>query len=233
MRTLLLFFLVETLCLQVSAQRIIELPAAAEQTHPELIIERISIYNDSTVVQLSVENKMEQGGWFCADRNIYIENPTLRMKYRLIRARGIPACPSVHNFKRAGEVLRFSLIFPGIPENLRVINLIEDCNKSCFRFKGVILDGKLNEDIRLYNRGVEHYAANRLDEAVECFARVVETIPAFPTHVYGYSYYNLVRIHADKGDTNNAAFWTEQLKSSPLPDKEYFIDLLRREKLTK
>jgi biopolymer transport protein ExbD len=62
MRTLLLFFLVETLCLQVSAQRIIELPAAAEQTHPELIIERISIYNDSTVVQLSVENKMEQGG---------------------------------------------------------------------------------------------------------------------------------------------------------------------------
>ncbi len=211
------------------AQLAIDNPNVAEQSQPELKINRITVYNDSTVINLSIENKLAAGGWYCADKKIYIEDPKTFYRYFLIRTRGIPTCPSVHNFTSIGEVLRFTLVFPSIKSTPRLINLIEDCDKACFSFKGIILDKKLNEDINNYTIGVEHYAANRTQEAISCFMKVVEEIPEFPTHVYGYSYFNLIRIFKDNGDSATMKFWFDRLESSTLPDKQYFIDALRKE----
>jgi tetratricopeptide (TPR) repeat protein len=213
----------------VEAQQTINEPAVAEQSHQDLNITQIDLYKDSTVIYLSVENKMAQGGWFCADKNIYIENPKNHKRLNIIKAKGIPTCPSVHNFIRIGEKLNFSLVFPEIPVETKLLNLVEDCDKSCFKFSGIILDEKLNLDIKLYNHGVELYAANSTKEAIDCFTKVVEVIPEFPTHVYGYSYFNLIRIYADKGDKETALFWFDQLQKSTLADKQYFIDTLRKE----
>ncbi|MHC1703707.1 MAG: hypothetical protein AB9846_07345 [Tenuifilaceae bacterium] len=226
---LLLFFLAATSFLK--AQVVIDNPAVAEQNHQELVIIKIELYKDSTIVNLSVENKLAQGGWFCTDRNTYVEEPKSRLRYNLLKAKGIPYCPSVHSFKKIGEKLYFTLVFPGIPSGTKRINIIENCDKACFSFKGVILDNKLNNDINLYTKGVELYAANSLNEAIDCFTKVVETIPEFPTHVYGYSYFNLIRIYADKGDKLTSRFWREQLERSALPDKQYFIDALIKEKV--
>jgi len=226
---LLLLFLAANSFL--NAQVIIDNPAVAEQNHQELVITKIELYKDSTIVNLSVENKLVQGGWFCTDRNTYVEEPKSRLRYNLIKARGIPYCPSVHSFKNIGEKLYFSLIFPSIPSGTKLINIIENCDKACFSFKGVILDNKLNKDINLYTKGVELYAANKLNEAIDCFTQVVESIPEFPTHVYGYSYFNLIRIYADRGDKLTTRFWIEQLERSTLPDKQYFIDALIKEKV--
>lgn len=215
--------------LSLTAQVVINKPTCAEQTHPELIINSIQIFKDSTVINLSVENKLVQGGWFCADKNIFLETPSDHKKTRVIKANGIPTCPSVHSFKRIGEMLSFSLVFPGIPAETKLLNLVEDCDKSCFSFKGIILDEKLNADIKLYSKGVEFYAANKTTEAIECFTKVVETIPAFPTHVYGYSYFNLIRIFYNNGNKITAKFWLDQLEKSTLPDKQYFINSLQKE----
>jgi tetratricopeptide (TPR) repeat protein len=211
------------------AQLIINEPAVAEQTHQDLTILKVSLYRDSSVIDLSVENKMEQGGWFCADQKIYIEDTKDHKRYNIINARGIPRCPSVHGFKRVGEKLNFTLIFPGLPSGIKLLNLVEDCDKSCFRFSGIILDDKLNNDIKLYSRGVELYAANNNKDAIDCFTKVVETIPEFPTHVYGYSFFNLIRIYFNSGDKLTARFWYDQLEKSTLPDKQYFITALKKE----
>ena len=213
----------------IRAQRIIENPAVAEQTHQDLKIVRVSKYSDSTVINLSLENKMAEGGWFCADNKIYIENPKDHQRFDIIKARGIPRCPSVHRFKKVGEKLNFTLVFPKLPAETTLLNLIEDCDKSCFSFKGIILDEKLNSDINLYTHGVELYAANKNNEAIDCFTKVVEVIPAFPTHVYGYSFFNLIRIYANSGDKVTAKFWLDRLEKSSLPDKQYFINALQKE----
>jgi len=213
----------------VNAQQIIENPAVAEQTHQDLKIVRIGIYSDSTIINLSIENKLVQGGWFCADTKIYIENPKDHQRYSLIKARGIPRCPSVYNFKYEGERLNFTLVFPKVPAKTALLNLIEDCEKSCFQFKDIILDEKLNRDINLYTHGVELYAANKINEAIDCFTKVVEDIPAFPTHVYGYSYFNLIRIYSNLGNKSKAMFWYDQLEKSTLPDKQYFTNSLQKE----
>jgi tetratricopeptide (TPR) repeat protein len=214
----------------VDAQKILENPAIAdEQTHQDLTILRVGLYSDSTVIELSIQNKLAQGGWFCADRNIYIENPKDHKRFNLIKTRGIPTCPSVHNFTRIDEKLNFYLVFPKIPAETKLINVIEDCDKSCFRFTEVILDEKLNKDIKLYTRGVDLYASNKINDAIDCFTKVVEVIPEFPTHVYGYSYFNLIRIYFNKGDKLTARYWYDQLEKSHLADKDYFINSLKKE----
>lgn len=213
----------------ISAQSVIENPNVAEQTHQELKILKISIYNDSTIIDLAIENKLASGGWFCTDRNTYIEDPKSQSRYKLVKTRGIPNCPSVYNFTQAGEILTFTLVFPPTPSITNLMNLIEDCDKACFSFKGIILDKDLNDDINTYSLGVEHYAANRTSEAINCFMKVVEDIPEFPTHVYGYSYYNLIRIYKEKGDLVTMRFWLDQLSRSPLPDRQYFLDALKKE----
>lgn len=224
----IIFYLLFSFSL-IEAQTIVDNPAVAEQTHQELEIVRIGLFKDSTVIDLSVENKLAQGGWFCADNKIYIESQKDHKHLNIIKARGIPRCPSVHNFKKVGEKLNFTLVFPAIPANTRLLNLVEDCDKSCFRFSDIILDKKLNNDIKLYSHAMELYAGNKTDEAIECFTKVVEVVPDFPTHVYGYSYFNLIRIYSDKGDKVTARFWLDQLEKSTLPDKQYFINSLKKE----
>lgn len=212
------------------SQIVVNKPFAAEQSHPELSIDLISFYADSTVVQLTVVNKLDKGGWFCADRDIYLENPLTRQRYSLIGSIGIPTCPNTHNFKRKDDKLSFTLLFPALPFGLRTLNLVENCNKACFSFRGIILNEKLNNDIRTFNQGMEFYTANKIDQAVACFVKVIEEIPSIPTHVYGYSYYHLILIHRNKGDELTAKFWLEQLERSSLPDKQYFMDAAQKSK---
>lgn len=213
------------------AQLVIEAPIAVDQTHQDLNIDFVRIYKDSTVFELSVENKLAQNGWFCADKKIYIETLTGHQRFNILNARGIPRCPNVYSFKRVGEKLHFTLIFPAIPQGTNRLNLVEDCDKSCFKFLEIILDNKLNADFRIYSKGVELYAANKLDQAIDCFSKVVEVIPSSPSHIYGYSYYNLIKIYNDKKDKEKVLFWLEQLEKSPLINKQYFINSLQKEGL--
>lgn len=211
------------------AQVVIEKPFSAELSHPELTIESIELYSDSTVINLTIVNNADSNGWFCADKNIYIENLNTRQRYYRVGSRGIPICPATHNFSRKGETLSFTLIFPAIPQNLNSINIVEDCSKACFFFKGVILSNKLNSDIRLFNQGMEYYTKNNIPQALEYFSKVVDDIPANPTHVYGYAFYHLVMIYHSMGDSHNAGFWLNQLKTSALPNKDYFIRMVKRD----
>lgn len=211
------------------AQRVIVNPFAAELSHPELNIDSVAMYSDSTVFYMTVENKADKGGWFCADKKIYIENPKTHERIYRRATRGIPVCPDTYNFKALGEKLSFSLLFPVISSDLKTINLIEDCDRACFYFKGIILDNKLNSDIRTFNKGMEYYTANSLDSAIQCFTDVVNYIPDFSTHVYGYAYYHLVVIYNSKGDSISAHFWLNQLRASILPNKDYFIKMIKRD----
>ena len=216
--------------LSTSAQiRVVKNPSVAQQTHPEMQIEEISFYSDSTIVEISVVNRIAQGGWFCADKNTFIEDPHNFIRRKVINVEGIPWCPSAHRFSRVGEVLRFKLIFPGLPGNPETLNLIEVCDKSCFALRGIILNEKLNTDIRLFDEGMAHYSANRFSEAIAIFAKVVEEIPSNPTHVYGYSFYNLIRINWDLGNKETALVWLNQLQKSGLPNSQYFINNLKKE----
>lgn len=212
-----------------SQNRVVKDPAVAQQTHPELKINEIQFFNDSIVVFLTISNKLNSGGWFCADKNTFIEDVDQFTRRKVARANGIPWCPNSHKFTEVGETLSFSLTFPALPGEPELLNLIEQCDKACFSLKGIILDEKLNRDIRLFDEGTNYYVANQFDKALEVYYRIVEEIPHKPTHVYGYSYSNIVQILWKQGKTDEALNWLKQLEMSGLPNSRYFIENIKKE----
>ncbi|PKP42045.1 MAG: hypothetical protein CVT95_12625 [Bacteroidetes bacterium HGW-Bacteroidetes-12] len=209
--------------------RVVKNPIVAQQSHSELKIDEIHFFADSTIVFLTITNRLKEGGWFCADRNIYLEDAKQFTRRKLVGVKGIPWCPDSHKFTSIGEALSFSLSFPAMPGEPELLNLIEQCDKACFVLKGIILDEKLNRDIRLFDEGTDYFVNDNLDKALEVFYKIVEEIPSNPTHVYGYSYYNIIRIHWQKGNKEEALRWLKQLELSGLPNTKYFIENLRSE----
>jgi len=231
MNRLSLLLFAFTLFFEGNAQtRVVLNPSVAEQSHREMRIDQIMFYTDSTVIDLTIENGLAEGGWFCLDRNTYIEDMKGYARKKIVNAHGISWCPQVYRFQQAGETLNFSLVFPDMAVEAEVFNLVEQCERACFSFRGIILDDKLNFDIRVFDEAMKCYVANKLDQAIELFMNIVEDIPANPTHVYGYSYYHLVQIYLNKGDEKTAQFWFEQLERSGLANRQYFMDAIKREK---
>ena len=87
-------------------------PNYALKSHETLIISKIDVSREKTVVYLSIENRIA-GGQFCADRNIFIINPD-GTRNKLTSSSGIPICPNTYNFKTIGEKLDFILTFPAL-----------------------------------------------------------------------------------------------------------------------
>ncbi|MCK5782342.1 MAG: hypothetical protein KAH10_07105 [Flavobacteriales bacterium] len=198
-------------------------PVSGELNQIELKIENISISDTKTVVTLSVVNQMESGAWYCADENIYLYSKESDKRYYITGKENIPTCPEKHEFKSVGEELRFKLIFPSIKYSGTRIDLIEDCNNSCFYFKDIILDNKLNSDIHLFDLALGQYQSGNKNLAAVNFERVIKEIPDNPTHVYGFAYSYLYKIAQESGNQKKADAWKSSFLNSSLPNKEYYL----------
>jgi hypothetical protein len=65
------------------------------------------------------------GGWVQIERNSFIRPVGSEKKYTLIQAINIPIAPTKHFFKRSGEYLHYTLLFPALPKSTRKIDIIE------------------------------------------------------------------------------------------------------------
>jgi len=214
------FFIISFFC--ANAQ-IIERPNFGEKSHQTLTILKIELTDSYTKICFSVENKSDKGDWFCADKNISLVNSLGNEKYKLIKSENIPTCPQTYKFTFAGESLLFSLFFPKINPALKTIDIVEECNNACFTFRGVILDQNLNNEI---NMGYNRYSKGKLDLAAVCFANVINN---YKTYNYGFPYYVLTKIYAEKNDFAQSKNWYEQLKKSNVKDKANLLKLIESE----
>lgn len=220
---LLLFILYSS----VTFSQVYKNPIAAKQSHPELEITKIQITDNETVVSLKVTNKLSTGGWFCADKNIYLKSSKGNTKYELLKSENIPTCPDKHEFALSGETLEFKLYFPPIPDTIKYIDLIEDCSNACFSFHGIILDNEHNEKIRSFETGFDLFGNNEFEKSIPYFERVLDGKPTVDSHIYGLSYYYLVVIYDHLGDKEKMNLWYKKLLDSDLDDKDTFIKELK------
>jgi len=72
------------------------------------------------------KTKYVNGGWV----NIHPTTFLVRNEETLplLHAENIPMAPSMHMFKRPGELKNFTLIFPAIPKEWDQFSLIEECS---------------------------------------------------------------------------------------------------------
>lgn len=99
-----------------------------------------------TIVHCSYVSKTKyiNGGWV----NIHPTTFLVRNEETLplLHAENIPMAPSMHMFKRSGELKHFTLIFPAIPKEWEEFSLIEECSSG----GGFVVKNLLRNDSGVY-----------------------------------------------------------------------------------
>jgi hypothetical protein len=211
-----LFFFINGL-LNIYSQTFIH-PNAGLRSHETLEISKVVLTAQKTVVFLSIEN-MITGGYFCADKNIFIIYPD-GTRSRLISSNGIPACPETYKFKTIGEKLNFELTFPPLTQNTQWIDLTEDCTENCFSFYGVCLNNDLNKMIDDASVLAEN---GEPAKASVSFIKIANAIDGKNSGIEGLIYMNIVKLTRETGNIQKASEWYNKLKSSVIPRSELYI----------
>jgi hypothetical protein len=196
-------------------------PNYALKSHETMSIRKIEISSERTIVYLSVENRIT-GGKFCADRNIYIIDPS-GVKYKLVKATGIPVCPESYTFNSIGEVLSFTLEFPPVKRDSKWVDIVEDCTSNCFRFYGVTLDNALNKKLD------EAFALSekvKPAESVELFRKILEETDNQNLGIEGFLYINIITFSLEDNDKPGAMAWYKRLGESHAPRVSEYLKFL-------
>jgi hypothetical protein len=193
-------------------------PNVALKSHETLDIMKVATSNERTDIFLKVENRIK-GGNFCADKNIYLVYPD-GTRSLMTGSNGIPVCPDTYKFRSPGEHLDFVLTFPPIRKGTGAVNLIEDCEQSCFSFYGIILDNTLNKNIDdAFTRAENDEPA----QALVSFTRIAEQKGDQNSGAAGLLYLNIVKLSKATGNSVKAAEWYKKLETSGLPETALYI----------
>jgi hypothetical protein len=196
-------------------------PNTGLKSHETMELRKIEITSEMTVARFSVENRIE-GGYFCADKNIYIIYPD-GSRTKLVKTSGIPQCPDSYKFKSIGEKLQFTLEFPPLKAGTRWIDIIEECSGNCFSFFGVTLDMELNKKL-----DEAFLIASKGDplKTMLLFRNILESVDDNNPGIEGSLFINIINAAVEAGDKVEAAVWYKRLLSSGAPRLTQYIKYL-------
>jgi len=189
---------------------------------PETLeISKIEMLAGKTVIYLTIENRIA-GGYFCADRNIYILDPAGN-KYNLVKATGIPVCPDTYSFKSVGEKLSFTLTFPPLKEGTGWIDIVEDCPDNCFWFYGITLDNELNKTLDdAFLTAEKGSPADNMN----LFKGILDRIDNQNPGIEGLLYINIINAAVEDNDKVNALVFYKRLAKSNAPRVDQYLKYL-------
>ncbi len=117
-------------------------------------IEQIRLNEDNTQIDFVYISPKEyiNGGWIQIDADCFISPVGSEISYKMIRAINIPIAPNKYHFKRSGQVLRFSLLFPALSKKVKAIDFIEKLAEGTyFNFFNIALQHNEPTLIRIVN----------------------------------------------------------------------------------
>jgi hypothetical protein len=221
MKAIISFFFVSIIFTGNMFSQTYQRPNMGLKSPASLDLVKVEIAGNKTVLYLSVENRIE-GGYFCADKNIYIIDSKGK-KLMLENSNGIPVCPDSYKFKSIGEKLDFTLTFPALETGCNWIDLVEDCSDNCFSMYGIILDNKLNQRID------ESFALAEKNEPVKAmmsFISIAESSDFKNQGASGLLHINIVKLATENGNKLKAAEWYNKLKTSDISGVSRYIKFL-------
>jgi hypothetical protein len=89
------------------------------------------------------------GGWIRIAPETFIENKITKQRYTLVNAENIPIAPMHHYFETKKDWRYFSLIFPPIPQDDCLLNIIEVENGTPNDFNYYNIELKMADGIEI------------------------------------------------------------------------------------
>ena len=197
-------------------------PNIALKSHETLVISKVELTIEKTLIYLSVENQRNEGGSFCADKKIYLLYPN-GSRLNLKRAQNIPVCPDSYKFKSVGEKLQFTLEFPPLTPGTKWIDIIEDCTSNCFWFYGVTLDNELNKRL---DEAFELASKGQTAGNIILFKKILDDIDSQDLGIEGLLYINIINAAAEDANNVDMAVWYKRMVSSHAPRVDQYIKYL-------
>jgi hypothetical protein len=197
------------------------MPATGLKSHETMEIVKVENSSDKTTIYLSIENRIK-GGVFCADRNIYIGFSD-GTRSKMVKSTGIPQCPDSYKFKKIGEKLEFSLVFPPVKPGTGWFDLIEDCSDNCFSVYGILLNSNISSAI---NEAVLYVNRGELDTAIKIYSDLIAKAAPSDAGIVASLYVDLIELLVRKGYTAQATDYYRKLAASTFPRKELYLNNL-------
>jgi len=204
---------------QSAISQMIVSPASAYNSHETLLITRIENTKNELRIWCELTSYIEQSG-FCLDKNTWIVlQDGSRLKMR--KSEGMPNCPKQFTFNDFGEVCRFMLLFPPLPEGTVSFDLEEECDANCVRIIGIVSETALNLE---YLSALQALNARNLDIARDSFIKILDNsqshnIP-LRSSIFGY----IINILYEQGNLKEAQKYLRLLQTEKPP---YSGEILR------
>lgn len=206
--------------LQAISQTIVA-PNYILKSHETLEVMMVRLTEEGTIIQMSIRNERDEGGTFCINKNTEIIANDI--SYRIQRIENIPECPKAHKFESAGEELTFNLYFPAIPKDIKIIDIIENCNDNCFRFVGLIIDEQLNLEMNL---AFNYFESGLLTEGLSSYKDLLKKYENKEPALEGLFYFYIITILREMGQEEEASRWLEQFQQQNPQGSQWVYDRL-------
>jgi len=198
-------------------------PIYSLTSHPTLDIISVERWEDQMVLTLTLKNERYSGS-FCLDSNTILRNSIGKEEYTLVGMDGISACPEVYRFKSIGERITIILEFQAVPDDVKYIDLIENCNENCLDIKYILLDEEINASL---NQGIRLYELGKSKAALQVFEDLMNAEYDGFSPVFGTVYLYLISIHYELGSSKDARRVFQELRESSIVGRDEFVETAR------
>ena len=211
------------ICFPDAGGQVYDKPNYSLNSHPTLEVASVERWEDHTVVNLNLKNERFSGN-FCIDSNTVLKNSLGGEEYELLGMEGIPACPDAYRFKSVGERISFRLTFEPLPDEVKYIDLLENCSENCVSIKYILLDEDLNSRI---NEGVSLYSLGKPAAALRVLEDIMNTEYDGMSPVFGTVYLYLISIHYELGSSRDARRVVQEFRESSIIGLNEFLETAR------
>ncbi len=197
-------------------------PNVAIRPIPTLSVYKVEMLENSTAITFRIINSNQLPPFSLSSKNIILRKVSDTMDLPLIRSENASFLPEKHIFSYKDEIYEFTLVFGGLIQPAKYIDVIEMTPERSFYVQGIILDKDLNTEITL---GFRAYQLGDISGALQNFINVAEMDLYFE---YGLAYFNILYILSQQNRWAEAKEWYEKYKNRFFYDKQLHSNELSR-----
>ncbi len=197
-------------------------PNVAIKPIPTLSVYKVEMLENTTSITFRIINSSQLPPFSLSSKNIVLREVSDTMDLRLIRSENVKFFPEKHIFSYKDEIYDFTLVFGGLIQPVKYIDVIEMTPERAFYVQGIIIDKDLNTEI---SRGFRAYQLGDSHGALQNFINVAEMDLYFE---YGLAYFNILYILSQQNRWPEAKEWYVKFKNRFFYDKQLLTNELSR-----